>query len=303
MDDEEAGDDTGFNGLPRFSWDRELHQKQDHDFRSHHQQTYGDDSEQQKIADVVVAKNLNITYHNVQIQVLELIRGKRIFTRTAVHTAPKRFLFIALLPIEGGMRLIPQLNDHIFISHRHLSSSEEEDEDEARPAPSLSDDASESSVIHSPPITPGIGSPSHRSSLHSAAATNRPIMTTFDITSLIASTSTARLDSEVRSYLHNISIYLRMHRAVAGGISALATRHLLSLSHVLAPLHGLGYVSPSLVALAARKVYPHRIVLATPETEKSLMWGGDVAAVRELLEGVTVEDVLEDVLGSVETPL
>jgi hypothetical protein len=250
----------------------------------------------------VVAKNLNITQHHVQIQALELIRGKRIFTRTAVHTAPKRFLFIALLPIEDGLRLIPQLNDHIFISHNHLSNLDEDDEDEPR-QPSISDNASESSVIHSPPITPGIGSQSHRSSLRSANPTGGHIITPSDIASLVTSTSTVRLDSEVRSYLHNVSIFLRMHRAVAGGISALATRHLLSLSHVLAPLHGQAYVSPSLVALAAMKVYPHRIVLATAENEKSLMWGSDVAAVRELLEGVTVEDVLEDVLESVETPL
>lgn len=303
MDDEEAGDDGGFTGLSRYSWDRDVHQKQDHGFRSHHQQTYGDHSEQQKIADVVVAKNLHVTQHHVQIQTLELIRSKRIFTRTAVHTAPKRFLFIALLPVEDGLRLIPQLNDHIFISHNHLSNLDEDDEDEPRQAPSISDNASESSVIHSPPITPGIGSPSHRSSLRCANPTNGPIITPSNITSLITATSSVRLDSEVRSYLHNISIFLRMHRAVAGGISALATRHLLSLSHALAPLHGQAYVSPSLVALAARKVYPHRIVLATAENEKSLMWGSDVAAVKELLEGITVEDVLEDVLDSVETPL
>jgi MoxR-like ATPase len=116
-------------------------------------------------------------------------------------------------------------------------------------------------------------------------------------------TARVRLDAEMRSYIHNIAIFLRTHRCVAGGVSALATRHLLSLSHVLAPLHGLDYVSPGLVTLAARKVYPHRIVLATQDNERSLMWGSDVEAVREMLEGVTVEDVIEDVLASVPTPL
>ena len=60
---------------------------------------------------------------------------------------------------------------------------------------------------------------------------------------------------------------------------------------------------PSLVALAARKVYPHRLVLATADTERSLQWGSDPQAVKEMLEGVTVEDAIEDVIDSVETPL
>jgi hypothetical protein len=78
-----------------------------------------------KIANVVIAKNLNLTQNQVQIQALEvcscglennyqltnpqLIRGKRIFTRHSVQTTPKRFLFIALLPIDPSSRLIQHL--------------------------------------------------------------------------------------------------------------------------------------------------------------------------------------------------
>lgn len=77
----------------------------------------------------------------------------------------------------------------------------------------------------------------------------------------------------------------------------------LTLSSVLAPLHGLGYVTPSLVALAARKIYPHRIVITAPENERSMQWGSSMEAVRAILDGVTVEDVIEEVLQSVEAPL
>lgn len=41
-----------------------------------------------------------------------------------------------------------------------------------------------------------------------------------------AATATVRVSPEVRAYLHNIVVFMRMHRAVAGGISAIATRHL-----------------------------------------------------------------------------
>ncbi len=72
---------------------------------------------------------------------------------------------------------------------------------------------------------------------------------------------------------------------------------------MLAPLHGLNFVSPSLVALAARKIYPHRIIITTPENERSMQWGSSIEAVRAVLEGVKVEDIIEEVLESVEAPL
>ena len=294
VDDEEATDDSTFEGLPRFTWGRDLHSQQNYGVRNRSQQSRGSHSENQKIAGIAIVKNLNVASQHVQIQALELIRGKRIFTRTAFHTTPKRFLFIALLPIEDELRLIPQLNDHMFISHRHLGDEDGEDELLEPVAPDI---ASESSVIRSS-ITPGLaGSASRHSSISS------PIITKADIDYLIKATATVRLDSEVRSYIHNVVIFLRTHRAVAGGVSPLATRHFLSLSHVLAPLHGLSYVTPSLVTLAAKKVYPHRIVITTPENERSTMWGSSTRIVAEFLEGLTAEDVIDDVLSSVEAPL
>jgi len=73
----------------------------------------------------------------------------------------------------------------------------------------------------------------------------------------------------------------------------------------MAPLHGLTFVTPSLVALAARKIYCHRIEIVKPEKERSMQYGSDLDAVRELLEGVGPEEVIEDVLGSsgAEAPL
>jgi len=124
-----------------------------------------------------------------------------------------------------------------------------------------------------------------------------------DVAHLAKLTAEAKMSPEVRGFLHNIVVFMRLHRAVAGGISAMATRHFNLLAHVLAPLHGLGYISPSLVALAARKIYPHRIAITAPESERSMQWGSSLDAVKAVLEGVTVDDVVEEVLQSVEVPL
>lgn len=72
---------------------------------------------------------------------------------------------------------------------------------------------------------------------------------------------------------------------------------------ILAPLHAVSYVTPSLIALAFRKVYPHRVEIAHPEMERSIKWGSDLEAVREALRGITPEVVIEDVLSEVEVPL
>lgn len=73
----------------------------------------------------------------------------------------------------------------------------------------------------------------------------------------------------------------------------------------LAPLHGLPYATPSLIALAARKIYLHRIEIVKAERERSMQWGSDLDAIRESLDGIGPEDVIEDVLGSTgaEAPL
>jgi len=63
------------------------------------------------------------------------------------------------------------------------------------------------------------------------------------------------------------------------------------------------FVTPTLVALAAKKIYPHRIEIITPEKERSMQWGSDINAVTAALEGVGPETVIDDVLGLVEVPL
>ncbi|KAI4920111.1 hypothetical protein J4E90_002251 [Alternaria incomplexa] len=221
----------------------------------------------------------------------ELIRGKRNFTRTAVHAAPKPFLFIALNASDTP-RLTMHLNDQFFISHKHQADDGLPNLEELQEKNHASDDgASMSSVVHTPPFQPGKHKP------------QQALFLPDDLETLTKLVSQVRISSEVRAYLYNIIVFMRLHRAVAGGISALATRHFNTLAHTLAPLHGLDYISPSMIALAARKIYPHRIVITAPENERSMQWGSSLEAVKAVLEGVTVEDVIEEVLESVEVPL
>lgn len=115
-------------------------------------------------------------------------------------------------------------------------------------------------------------------------------------------------------------MFLRLNRAVAGGVSAKATFHLFRLSklvgHIvipspmhlqmdrcLAPLHGIDYLTPSIVALAAKKVYRHRIIVASAENDRSLQYGSNPIVVSRLLMGVSPETIIDDIIGEVEAPL
>lgn len=126
------------------------------------------------------------------------------------------------------------------------------------------------------------------------------------------------ISSEIRRYLQDVVVFLRLERGVAGGVSPHATLLFeklakwdqtpnmilfADLERCLAPLHGLSFVTPSLVALAARKVYRHRIRIALPEKERSIQYGSDIEAVQEILEGLTADTVIETVLETVGCPV
>lgn len=224
------------------------------------------DLETRRIANVVIAANLDMADTSVQVQILELLRTKRVFTRTAMHTAPKDLLFIGIMS-RPGSRLTHHLNDIFCMSHFHAS------EDGLQYSDGVLDKGLDPSLPNA------------------------------DIVALREQARKARMTGEVASYLHNIVLFMRTSRYVTSGVTATATKQLRTLSSALAPLHGLDYVPPSLVVLAARKIYAHRLVLATSSTEKSLQWGSDPSAVARLLENITVESVIDDVLASFESPL
>ncbi|KAG4414435.1 hypothetical protein IFR04_012450 [Cadophora malorum] len=237
-------------------------------------------SDSRTIANLIIAKNLDEAPKQVQIQALELMRTKRIYTRTSVQNAPKRFLFIALLGGGEGPRLTKHLNDYMFISHFH------DPEDGFPNLEDMYDDGNSiSSVVKKNPI------PDVEGSLW-------PTISAIDVEHLTSLANCAVVSIEVKRYQQDIISFLRVHRAVAGGVSAASSKHLDKLAKCLAPLHGLAYATPSLIGLAARKIYLHRIHIVQPEKERSMQWGSDLEAIQALLEGIGPEDVIEEVLGT-----
>lgn len=281
-----------------------------------------------QIANVILARDLDKAPKVVQIQALELMRTRRIYTRTSVQTAPKQFLFIAVLGAASGgeARLTDHLNDFFYLAHWHdpldgFAHLDEQDgasmlEDEIgrtrRPRSETEDSDSDASVVRRPsrtstphhelfPRSPSRGPPSNDPTLLSNKG---PLITEADVTTLSLASRKVNVDIEVLRYQMNLISFMRMHQAVAGGIAPLATKHFDGLVRSMAVLHGLDYVTPALVVLALRKIYLHRIRIVRDHTmERSMQWGSEAAAVEQLLEGVGPEEVMEDVVEMVDVPL
>lgn len=278
-------------------------------------------SSHSQIANVILAKNLDQAPKAVQIQALELLRTHRIFTRTSVQTAPKVFMLVAVLGADSGgeARVTPHLNDFFYVAHWvdpdeegfvHLDADDgsslasssrikygdrHDDGDDASMASTASvvkrRSRASGSLFRSPKTT----SP--------AMFTKSPVFSPSDISHLRQASAHVSVDIDVTRYQMNIVSFLRMHRAVGGGITPQATRHFDMLVRSIAPLHGLGYVTPALVALAAKKVYLHRIKMVDPRRERSMQWGSELEAIERLLDGWGPEDVIDEVLGMVASPV
>ncbi|KAG0634342.1 hypothetical protein HOY80DRAFT_895054 [Tuber brumale] len=86
---------------------------------THHESTIGN----RKLANIIIAQDLDLASDQVQTQALELIRTKRFCTsKKNFHYTPNRFLLIALLGkpnVESS--LSSHLCDYFFISHHHPS--------------------------------------------------------------------------------------------------------------------------------------------------------------------------------------
>ncbi|KAK2595153.1 hypothetical protein QQS21_007113 [Conoideocrella luteorostrata] len=239
-----------------------------------------------RIANCILVKNLNLASRTVQTQALELIRTRRIFTRTSVQTAPKQFIFIPVLEADspgGGPRLTPHLNDFFSLAHWHdpddgFVNIEEEEEDVER--------GSMESVVRREDAFP-----------------KTALISESDISHLALISQQVEIDIDVIRYQMNIVSFLRMHRAVQDGITPAATKDFEKLMRSLATIHELNYVTPALVGVAAKKVYLHRIRITTPENERSMQWGSNLEAVASLLKNVEPEQVVDDVLSMVTAPI
>ncbi|KAL4889636.1 hypothetical protein BDV59DRAFT_116291 [Aspergillus ambiguus] len=242
----------------------------------------------EQIVNVVIAKNFSHADENLQLHMLELMRTKKLSTQETTLQAPENFIFLPLTVRSAGddsPKLNPHLNDHLLISHFHDTHDDYvylEDSNDW-----LSDQASVSSVVRKSDMSLKKGHPFIDRTL---------------LDELRQASESVTAGAELLRYQQDIVVFLRLSRAVSGGITTRSNVHFKQLSKLLAALHGIDYLTPSIVALAAKKVFRHRIVVATPDDDRSLQYGSDPAAVAKALSYATPDTILDSVL-TLEMPV
>lgn len=266
-------------------------------------QTSRYDLDSRTVANVIIAKNFNYASLDVQIAALELITRRRIYSRTTVHQVPKVFLFIPLVSSSTqNVRLNEHLNDRISISHCHNLDDGFANLEELDPhfnnhnvsKNGRSEPNGDKASIYS--------YNSSQDSTHNYRHSSRQIPQTV-VDKLRDLGKSASITPEIRRYLQDVVVFLRMAHGVDGGVTPSATIQFVNLARYLAPLHGIDFVTPSLVALAARKIYPHRLLVAKPERDRSMQWGSDIKALGDLLHDLTAEAIIEGVLATIPSPV
>lgn len=156
-------------------------------------------------------------------------------------------------------------------------------------------------VIHKQPPTPSLQTSFPFYTPHATTT----IIPHAAITHIRLFAADVSISTEIRRYLLDIIVFLRMHRAVrSGSVTSLATSHFENLVRCLAPLHDFDFATPALVGLAMFKVYAHRVeLLHNADGDRSMLYGSERGDVERYLEQVDVEAVIEDVLASVRAPL
>ncbi|KAK9493550.1 hypothetical protein V1508DRAFT_88503 [Lipomyces doorenjongii] len=231
----------------------------------------------QRFPNLVLIRNLDQSSNYVQAQLLEILRTKKLVTSKGLFMTPPSFLVIPLLS-KSNMRLhlFPYLLDHFFISHSYEPSNVDE---------SGTEFGKWSPPILLPPMT------------------LQCLFSVKDIDTLSSIGNSVCISADIRRYMHDIMVFLRMHRAIRGGVSARASRDFELLIRCLCPFHGISFATPSIVVIAARKTYSHRITISSPEDDRSVLYGSETEALSKFIQHWTPDVVLDDVLDTVPVPM
>ncbi|KAK9462684.1 uncharacterized protein V1516DRAFT_670890 [Lipomyces oligophaga] len=230
-----------------------------------------------RLPNLVVIRDLSESSNYVQAQLLEILRTKKLVFSKGIFIPPPQFLVIPLISKDSLQRhLFPYLVDHFFISHNYNASNANMKNAEFG--------------RWQPPV-------------RLPAATLEVLFSSEDIDALMVLSNKVKINADINRYMRDILVFLRMHRAIRGGIPARAIKDFELLVRCLCPLHGITYATPSIVSIATRKTFTHRIAIPLPEDERSVAYGSQLDAVEKFLSYWTPDLVLDDIIDTVAAPV
>ncbi|KAI5303787.1 hypothetical protein KEM56_007193 [Ascosphaera pollenicola] len=251
---------------------------------------------------VIVAKHFDIVPQEVQLAALDILCSKHVATSSGPRNLSDPFIFIPLVPSNPkglSCSFNKHLLDHIFSSYHH--SAENGFPNVEASSEWLSSDQTSSSGRPLNKSVANIGQ--QRPTLISQEPRAHDNVIAQDIGLLRSLSEKVTIPPEVNSYIYSITVFLRMNRGVAGGVTPNTTTHMKQYARCLAPLQKVDYVFPALVEIAARQVYRHRIIVGSPRSDRSLLYGSSLRAVELVFQNLTPEVIIDEVLEEVDAPV
>lgn len=231
------------------------------------------------IPELVVLTNFHKTDRDIHGLILEMLIKKQVDFSEISLKLPDRFLLVLMSNSKRDeqCQLLYFLKDYMFFRH-HFEIE-----------PDL-----EKSLVKS----------QIQSLEDKLPATNvQSLITQDEIETLAQKTGEVTVVPEIKVYMQNIVVYLRTHRLVRKGVSPKAVKDFERLLRAFCALHGKLYATPSLVALAARMIFPLKLELCSPEEEPTVHYGSDIHLLTKWIAKWDADMVIDDVLNAVPSPL
>lgn len=219
------------------------------------------------IPQIVVFKNLDNSPLHLQASLLGSLAQGTILVNHIIHSLPTFFLGIGLVQPTSLSKLNKHLKERFLLWHIYDGEREREQGQDH--------------------------------SLHSS----KSIITNDYFKYMKSQLNNITIMIDVKRYMQDIVIFLRTHRLVRGGISSKACKDLDTMVRGLTVMHNLPYATPSIVKMAARKVFPLKIEICEPTDEPTLHYGGDVKLITKYMQKWDQNMIIENVLEKVEPPV
>lgn len=231
----------------------------------------------------IILKDLDRASREIQSLFVQGLIRKKVVCNGIEYPFPHFSVMVALINLKRGKGvegLMPHLKDLFFFSH-HVNLEESLN-------CTLTKDELKRKVKELPNIQP------------------KQVVTAEMIQEAVERIDHVVIIPELRVYMQDIVIFLRTHRLVQAGrgVSPKVVKDFERLLRILCVVENSDYATPSLVAKAARKVFPLKVEMCrTAKDEPTLSYGSDIKLVTKWIQKWDVDLIIEDVLNIVPAPM
>lgn len=111
------------------------------------------------------------------------------------------------------------------------------------------------------------------------------------------------ITTEITTYIYDLIVEIRYSRFIKGGIPTYIISDLTDFIRFKTFMINMGYVTPIMVKKCFRIILPLRLHLIEPDDDPSLLYGSNLALVKQLVNTINVNDVIDIAIANVKPPI